>query len=167
MKIINKTGTEEVSIGVHLGRVVLDSTITNGELLVRVNTGEITDNSTGAAVVTATIMNPSTIANAVLRESIADHSGVTDSLAMHISDITSNQTQILIDIQRILGLGGDRIKWETFSFDDNVPPRFLSGKMVQYEDDALTIKSANAWLVTQTYNPQDETSTLEQTRTTP
>ena len=86
LKIINKTGTEEVSIGVGLGRVVLDATITDGELLVRVDAGEITDNSTGSAVVTAnSIVNPTTIAAAVwqriLEGSITTEEGLRITLA--------------------------------------------------------------------------------------
>ena len=67
LKIINKTGAEEVSIGVHLGRVLLDSTITNGELLVRVDTGKITDDSGPGATVTSTVMNPTTIEQNILK----------------------------------------------------------------------------------------------------
>ena len=67
LKLINKTGAEEVSIGVRLGRVLLDSTITNGEILVRVDTGEITDNSGPGAIVTSgSVLNPTTIEQNVL-----------------------------------------------------------------------------------------------------
>ncbi len=66
LELINKTGVEEASIGIHLGRLVIDSTVSNGEVLVRVDTGEVTDNSTGTAVVTSnSVLNPTTIAESV------------------------------------------------------------------------------------------------------
>lgn len=50
LKLINKIGTEEISIGIGRGRVELDSTVTNGDILVRIGAGRLTDNSTGATV---------------------------------------------------------------------------------------------------------------------
>ncbi len=71
LELINKTGVEEASIGIHLGRLVIDPTVNNGEVLVRVDTGEITDNSTGTAIVIAnSVLNPTTIGVGVWEHAI-------------------------------------------------------------------------------------------------
>ncbi len=61
LELINKTGIEEISIGIHEGRLVIDSTVTNGEVLVRVTGGEVVDNSVGATVIADSVLNPTTI----------------------------------------------------------------------------------------------------------
>lgn len=61
LELINKNGTEAVSIGISLGRLVLDSSITNGEIVVRIVAGELEDNSVGATVIANSVLNPSTI----------------------------------------------------------------------------------------------------------
>lgn len=48
--VINKTGADEASVHLRAGKVILDSTVTNGSLHVR-GVGELTDNTTGTAVV--------------------------------------------------------------------------------------------------------------------
>lgn len=73
LALINKTGPEEISIGISRGRCVLDSTVSNGEILVRIGTGKITNNATGTAVVTGEVLSPQTIANAVWDEFTVDH----------------------------------------------------------------------------------------------
>lgn len=81
LKLINKTGSEAASIGVNKGRVELDSTIVNGELLIRVDTGEFTDNSVGANV-TSTITNPTVINENVIKiiESQRGHHTATGNM---------------------------------------------------------------------------------------
>jgi len=49
VKLQNKTGTDSVSIDLNSGHVILDSTVTNGEIIVR-GVGKLTDNSNGATV---------------------------------------------------------------------------------------------------------------------
>ena len=62
LKLINKTGTEEVSIGIHEGRLILDPTVTNGEILIRITGGEIENNAgPGADVTSGSVLNPTTI----------------------------------------------------------------------------------------------------------
>lgn len=51
IKIENKTGTEDVSIDMNSGQVIIDGSVTNGTILVR-GSAKLTDNSTGSAVVT-------------------------------------------------------------------------------------------------------------------
>lgn len=67
LELKNKSGTEEVSVGIRLGRLVLDSTITNGEILVRIIAGEIEDNSVGATVIANSVLNPTTIGQNTLK----------------------------------------------------------------------------------------------------
>ena len=50
MTIINKTGTDEISIDLHSGHINLDSTITNGAITVR-GLGKLTNSVTGTAIV--------------------------------------------------------------------------------------------------------------------
>ena len=49
VKIVNKTGTDDVAIYLNSGRVIVDSTVTSG--IIEVYGGEVTDNSTGECVV--------------------------------------------------------------------------------------------------------------------
>jgi hypothetical protein len=68
IKIQNKSGSEKVSIDVNSGHVVLDSTITNGEIVVR-GVGTLTDNSTGSATVDSSgLMSKETISSAIYDE---------------------------------------------------------------------------------------------------
>jgi hypothetical protein len=61
IKLINKSGVDKVSIDLNSGQVVLDSTVTDGEIVVR-GVGNLTDNSTGSAVVnTYGLMSKKTI----------------------------------------------------------------------------------------------------------
>lgn len=50
LKLINKTGTDKVSVNLDSGRLILDSTITNGQILVK-GVGLLLDGSTGSAAV--------------------------------------------------------------------------------------------------------------------
>lgn len=50
IKLINKTGPDAVSIDINSGQVILDSTVTNGVIVVRGVGGQLTDNSNGATV---------------------------------------------------------------------------------------------------------------------
>ena len=50
IQIINKTGSAEASIGMNSGRVLIESTVTDGTLLIR-GISKVVDNSTGSAVV--------------------------------------------------------------------------------------------------------------------
>ncbi len=62
--ITNKTGTDDIEIDLESGVVTLDTTVTNGNIVVR-GTGAVINNSTGTAVVdTTSLNNPNTIGNA-------------------------------------------------------------------------------------------------------
>jgi len=56
IKIENKTGTEEVSIDLNSGQIILDSTVTGGTIVCR-GIGKLTDNSNGATVLADDLLN--------------------------------------------------------------------------------------------------------------
>ena len=72
IELTNKSGTDDVSIDLSSGQVTLDSTITNGTIVVR-GTGNLTDNSIGATVITDGLLNQHEISSAVWDDLIADH----------------------------------------------------------------------------------------------
>lgn len=64
IKLINKSGPEAVSIDLNSGQIILDSTITGGEIVCR-GVGKLTDNSNGATVYSEDFLSPSNIGAAV------------------------------------------------------------------------------------------------------
>jgi len=71
IKLINKSGTDKVSIDLNSGHVILDSTVTNGEITIR-GVGKVTDNSTATVDVTH-LLNPSIISDQVWDETASEH----------------------------------------------------------------------------------------------
>jgi hypothetical protein len=67
IKLINKSGAESVSIDLNSGQVVLDSTVTDGTIVIR-GIGKLTDNSVGATVDATHLLTPANIADGVLDE---------------------------------------------------------------------------------------------------
>lgn len=66
--IINKDGPEEVSIDMDSARLVLDSTITAGDIIVR-GVGHLTNNTTGTTTVdSSNVVNPGTTSSAALKK---------------------------------------------------------------------------------------------------
>lgn len=57
IKIQNKTGADGVSIDLSQGSVILDSTVTNGDIICR-GVGQLTNNATGSAVVYEQMLDP-------------------------------------------------------------------------------------------------------------
>jgi len=55
IKLINKNGSEKVSIDLNSGQVILDSTVTNGDIVIR-GIGKLTDNSVGANVISENLL---------------------------------------------------------------------------------------------------------------
>jgi hypothetical protein len=53
----NKSGSESVSIDLNSGQVILESTVTNGDVVIR-GVGELTDNSNGANVLDDGLLSP-------------------------------------------------------------------------------------------------------------
>jgi hypothetical protein len=64
LKIINSSKDNDISIDLVSGQVILDSTITNGNITVR-GVGNITDDSSGAIVDITGLMSKTTVASAV------------------------------------------------------------------------------------------------------
>ena len=60
----NKSGSDPVSLDINSGHVKLESTVTNGDIVVR-GVGKITDESIGANVIIQDFLNPGTVADAV------------------------------------------------------------------------------------------------------
>lgn len=72
IEIINKNGSDDIAIDIQ-GRVILDSTVTAGNVRVR-GIGQVVDNSTGTTVVNQDdLITRYSIADAVWDEPIADH----------------------------------------------------------------------------------------------
>ena len=72
IKLINKNGPEKINIDLNSGHVILDSTITNGEIVFR-GIGKLTDNSNGADVNIQDLVNPGTVSNKVWDEVLSQH----------------------------------------------------------------------------------------------
>jgi hypothetical protein len=66
----NKSGSESVSIDMNSGQVILDTDVTNGDIVIR-GIGKLTDNSVGANVISEDFMNPDNIADHVWDHAIA------------------------------------------------------------------------------------------------
>lgn len=64
IKLTNKNGSEKISIDLNSGQVILDNTITNGEIIVR-GVGHLTDDSTGATVISHDLLSTESISDAV------------------------------------------------------------------------------------------------------
>jgi hypothetical protein len=60
----NKTGTEDVSIDLNSGQIILESTVTNGTLVLR-GVGKLTDNSVGATVLSDDLLSGENITSAL------------------------------------------------------------------------------------------------------
>ena len=72
IRLKNKTGIESVSLDINSGQVILQNTVTNGDIVVR-GVGKLTDNSTGANVLADDLVNPKAIAEANWAELTADN----------------------------------------------------------------------------------------------
>lgn len=72
VKLINKTGSEAVSIDLNSGHIILDATVTDGTIVCR-GVGKLTDNSVGATVVNELLYIPYMV-NAVWDEDMSSHS---------------------------------------------------------------------------------------------
>ena len=73
IKLTNKAGVDNVSLDFISGHAVIDSTVTDGDIVVR-GVAKLTDNSTGSTVVDATnLVNPYTMSDQTWDEARADH----------------------------------------------------------------------------------------------
>lgn len=72
LKLQNESGSDNISIDMASGQLVLDSTISSGTFTIR-GVGKLVDNSTGTAVVKNEMLNPGTISDQNWTEATADH----------------------------------------------------------------------------------------------
>lgn len=68
--LTNKNGAETCSLDMASGKVTIDNTVTNGDIVVR-GVGILIDNSNGANVIADDLLNPTNIKNAVWTDSRA------------------------------------------------------------------------------------------------
>lgn len=74
IKLINKTGPDPVSIDINSGQIIIDSTVTNGLIIIRGMGEPVEDNSTGTAIIDTTgYLSTVTISAAVWDGYIANH----------------------------------------------------------------------------------------------
>jgi len=137
IKLINKTGPENISIDLNSGQVELDSTITNGTIVIR-GIGKVIDNSSGTTVDLTNLINPPTIATSVWSEPTVNHETYGTFGAMLFS---------------IAGLTGENVKWSNLSFDAN--HNLTSATITRYTDNTLTTVM-KSWTLTATYNANNE-----------
>ena len=72
IRLINKTGTEAVSIDLNSGQVILDSTIANGTIVVR-GVGMLTNNAVAPAIVNSVnLINNTGISNAIWNKATSE-----------------------------------------------------------------------------------------------
>lgn len=100
LKIINKTGPENVQVNIHSGgEIFLDSTVTDGLISIRGH-AELIDNSTGTTTIdTDALLNTETISNRVWNENlsnfnISNSAGEIIKKISNISDIESGSWEI-------------------------------------------------------------------------
>jgi len=136
IKIINKTGTEQVQIALNAGHVWLDSTVTNGDIYIK-GVGELTDDSSATVDATALISNES-VANAVWNEAYADHQVAGTFGAFLLAT---------------LGLSGENTKWSSLSHD--AYNNLTGATITSYTDDTL-VTPIKSWTLTATYNDNSE-----------
>jgi hypothetical protein len=72
IKLLNKSGSDPISIDLNSGHIVLDNTITNGEIVLR-GVGKLTDNSVGASVDDSYLLSPDSIINQFMEEQLSSH----------------------------------------------------------------------------------------------
>lgn len=75
IKIINKTGPENISIDLNSGQVILDSTVTNGNIVIR-GIGKLIDNSNGAIVDSEYLLNGPSLVDSISSQLTVNASGI-------------------------------------------------------------------------------------------
>lgn len=90
--ISNKTGSDEVSVDVDSGRVVLDSTVTAGSIIVR-GVGTLTDNSGGTASVTDDVVKASDVR--LIKQMMAGNASISGSNPSVVTIFDEDGTTVL------------------------------------------------------------------------
>ncbi len=109
IKLINKTGSESVSIDLNSGQIILDSTVTAGTIVCR-GVGKLTDNSVGATVVNELLYTPY-IVNAVWDEASADHvaAGSMGALAAFVFHMSGGRLKIDTTAKQLIRYEDDNV----------------------------------------------------------
>lgn len=81
IKLINKAGSDSVSVDMASGQVILDSTITNGDIVVR-GVGQLFNYSNGATVYSDGLISKKTVSSAILDTNITTYDSVGSVGAM-------------------------------------------------------------------------------------
>lgn len=108
------------------------------------------------------VITAADIADAVWDEATADHISV-DTFGGYVD-------QQKKDMERMLGLGNENVKWSDMTWDTATnPPRMLTGKINLYSDDALTIRKIDSqgnivYQLTQEYHTDGSTKNLSSVR---
>ena len=136
IKLINKTGTEQIQIALNAGHVWLDSTVTNGDIYIK-GVGELDDDGSATVDATALISNAS-VADAVWDEPLSDH------------QTAGSAGQLVL---ALLGIGGENVKWSAISHDAN--NNMTGATITQYTDNTL-VTPLKSWIFTATYNANSE-----------
>jgi len=64
LNMINKSGTDRVSIDMNSGVITLENTVTNGIFVIR-GVGDLVDNSTGTTIDASNLLNPASVTDSV------------------------------------------------------------------------------------------------------
>jgi len=122
IQINNLTGSSKANVDLNAGHIILDSTVSSGEVVVR-GVGQITDNSTGDASVNIDgLLNPDVITTRVWDEATADRQtpGTIGGDYYNLLQGFSWMNKIITN-KKVLAKTGD--VWELIIYDDdNVTP---------------------------------------------
>ncbi len=88
LKLINKTGNDNVSVDLNSGHLKLDSTVVSGTIVVR-GVGHCTDNSAGATIVSTGLVSPDNITETLLETGIAPYT-TSGTVGEAVSDTVTN-----------------------------------------------------------------------------
>jgi len=101
IKLVNKSGTDDVSIDMSSGQVKFGVDVTAGTIQCR-GVGYISEDLSVGATINDFMLNPDTVADQVLEEIVSDHNGVSGSLADILTDVDG-------DVLTLLRLTGNKV----------------------------------------------------------
>jgi hypothetical protein len=122
IRIQNKSGPDPISIDLNCGHIILDSDVTNGDIVIR-GIGKLTDNSVGANVNIQDFVNPGTVADAVW-----DH---------------SDGSNLILEVARVLGLSQENYYLDQTSYTDYNGQKLLTSGRIRTYSDPASVGTAN------------------------
>jgi len=162
--LINKTGSDAVSIDLNSGQVILDSTVTgDGDIVIR-GVGKLTDNSNGANVLADDLLNNESIGNMVWDDDISTRY-TPNSAATALKAVTYEEHVTIDTVNGTAGTG-----WPIgthYSPVDNladaltIMSRGNIDKLFTHTDLTITTGSNIDGLLIETEGLMDTTVTLE------